>query len=272
MLKKMLCVFVWIASSLQAVLGVPDCVLVNVGAGIRQDDLKWKMSGLTPGVEIRERWKDINYATVVADLHYLTCNGYLFNLEGDYAWAEDRNKHTVASHDSDSSVYFRRRFRTKGRAYDVSGSVGYQFSCFNLSWAPLFGFSYSQQRFENPPFYASQHVCQQSQHTQCTWYGPWIGLGGAFEYDCRWLIYAKGAFHLARNHAKADELLSHRKSSRDAHGAEGTLGFDYRVYDSLAVGLKFNYKSFWATKKRHYNIGRVEWDSYYLVATLGFAF
>ena len=284
MIKKLLCTFACALGTLQGLECASDCggfnssLWVDAGVGYRHDNLKWKMHGLSPGVHIKEKWKDINMTVAEANLRYVACDHFVIKADFDYAWAGHQKKHIVSSSDDDSNVHFRRRFETKGRAYDISGGVGYKFNmdcqCYQFSFTPMVGYSYHHQRYRAPAFYANNihgDFRLRTFPSKYSWYGPWIGVGTVTQVQCNWWFYVNGGFHFAKNQAKIQEFAQHQKSTRHARGVEATVGTTYGFCDNVFLGLKFNYKSFWA-QKRHNHVKDVAWNSYFITADLGIVF
>lgn len=265
-----------------------DCCLdfdskltVDVGGGLRWDNLSWKSCGSVYGSSenFRQKWNDIKIGLIEADFQFLACEHYLLKGDFDYGWVYGKN-HLSSSDfgsmdsfgDSSSSSGFSSK-SNKGHAYDVSLGVGYQFNwdCYQIAFAPLVGYSYNFLKinrhggitpYDSTLLSSSDSEISTSGH-KFRLSGPWVGFAATYQATCEMLFYLDYAFHWATFRATVDDgfalanpsatdfSVSHR--SKNTYGNEVTIGGIYTLCDCWFAGLKFNYKNWYNNKKHHHS-------------------
>ena len=271
-----------------------DSVLVfDVGGGYRNDNLKWKLHpNSDPNTKIDEKWKNIGVGTINADAYFLVCEHYLVKANFDYGWFS-KSGHQSFNICNGTAVHHDLKSRTHGRVYDLSGGLGYQFNfdCLHLTLAPLAGYSYDFQLFKNNKYEhaETEHEGFQRLHNKYKyrWGGPWVGAAIAFQPCCDLMFFVDYNFHWANLHADIDEKFDWHKrdariTSKKAYGNEYTVGADYLFCDDWMLGLKFNWKQFWASRahykaEHHHEEGSssvkdLNWCSYNIALIIGYKF
>lgn len=271
--------------------GFDSVLTFDVGGGYRNDTLKWKVfPASNPGREVEEKWKDISIGVVEANAQFLACEHYLLKVDFDYGWfSRSGSKRYSANGGLGQSIDY--KSKPRGNVYDLSGGLGYQFNLesYRISFAPLAGYSYHQQRFKNgkhkdelSPF--GDDLLAHNDY-KFRWSGPWAGFAMAYQATCELQLYVDYYYHWARFRGTVKEHLllggfsNHLKSNR-AHGNEVTVGGTYTFCDDWFVGLKFDYKQFCGKKgKLHAEaiqctsaMRRLDWQSSTVTLDIGYTF
>ena len=125
---------------------------VDLGGGLRWDDLNFKRhNGFA---NTRDKLNDVKIGQIQGDVQYLACEHYLLKGYFDYGWVYGKSRHTVSVDNEGSSSDFSSdgfsSHAKNGQAYDLYGAVGYQFNfdCYQLSFAPLVGYSYNYLKLD----------------------------------------------------------------------------------------------------------------------------
>lgn len=253
-------------------------ISLDVGAGYRQDKLKWAFPGFSPGVAIHEKWSNINIGFITGTGMVTLCDHYLFKVDADYGWSGDQKSHRATLIDYNSAEVTRRHSsKTEANVYDVSVGFGRQFCnpCFPVVMTPMIGWSYNHQKFDNPSFYS--HKRHESKYA---WNSGWLGIDFSYQFLCRYAVYLDYAFHIGTFQAKIDEFFRDHTHTRQFHGNEVGAGLGYQICRGWFSALKFNYKSYWTRNNRsatetadgnkHHR--RNGWESYSVSVNLGYDF
>lgn len=297
-----------------------DCCLdfdsklfVDVGGGLRWDSIGWKTSasGFSSG-DFHQRWRDIKLGVIEANVAFLACEHYLLKGNFDYGWVYGKN-HLSTNRFGDSSDFtsssssFSARSK-KGHAFDLSAGVGYQFNfeCWSAAIAPVVGYSYNELNLRRSSFDlydSSISVANSSSSSNGHGHkfrlsGPWLGFASTYQATCELLVYLDYAFHWANFRATLDEGLafentsldfSRRFKSKNAYGNEVTIGGVYTLCDCWFAGLRFNYKNWYTSKKRHHSdpysssfssssstessrFRNLDWNTYIVTIDIGYTF
>ncbi len=292
-MKKLVCLFVsTLTFSLQAFAGecFTDCcpswcndnlfICGDIGAGYRQDNLKWAFPGFSPGLSIHEKWSNVNIGYIEANARVVACCQYIWRLDLDYGWSGSQKNHRVTFKDYNSNIDTElSKTSSRARVYDVSTGIGYKLDldcyCPDLSIAPFVGWSFNHQQFKNAPFY------RDSKHTSnYYWTSPWAGFETSYRFCCDWIAYFDYSFHFGHFHAKIDEFFRSRKHQVRSFGNEFEIGTIYSWCECWKFGLKFNYKDYWTKKvnstyEAEFGGGhkrRVQWNSYSIGVDAGYCF
>lgn len=271
--------------------GFESVFTFDVGGGYRNDSLKWKRSTPNAGEVVQERWNNVGMGIVETNVNFLACEHYLFKVDFDYGYF-NRGGHQTYKVINDNVLTNSLKSRTSGHVYDLSGGVGYQFNfdCYRVSFAPLAGYSYDYQKFNNRKY--SNELAQDDASTTLKnkytyrWSGPWLGAAFAYQPCGDILVFFDYAFHWTRLKAKVNENFiagSVPASFRvnDAYGNEFTVGADYLFCDDWLIGVKFNYKNFWGKKGKFHthsediansNARKLTWVSYNVTLDIGYKF
>lgn len=271
--------------------GFDSVLTFDVGGGYRNDSLKWKVFPSTaPGIEIEEKWKNIGLGVVETNAQFLACEHYLLKVDFDYGWFSNNGsqRYSVIGSEGDIIDY---KSKPRGNAYDLSGGLGYQFNfdCYRVSFAPLVGYSYHQQRFKNRTYRnelnpLATDILAHNDY-KFRWSGPWVGFALAYQATCELQVYFDYYYHWARFRGTVKEnfllgeLPSHLRSNR-AYGNEFTVGAIYTFCDYWFVGLKFDYKQFCGNKgKSHVEtadltspLRKLDWQSSTVTLDIGYTF
>lgn len=261
-----------------------DCCLdfdskltVDIGGGLRWDNIDWKSRGLLFGSSssegFRQKWKDIKIGLIEANFQFLACEHYLLKGDFDYGWVYGKNHLSSSdfndfSFSSSSSSGFSRKSKN-GNAYDLSIGVGYQFNwdCYQIAVAPLVGYSYNYLKLNRHQFgpYGDDSSSSSSGSSgrghKFRLSGPWVGFATTYQATCEMLVYLDYAFHFASFKANVDngfafeESLSNTRANfknNRTYGNEVTVGGIYTLCDCWFAGLKFDFKNWWGDKKHHH--------------------
>lgn len=272
--------------------GFDSVLTFDIGGGYRNDSLKWKAFPANPGREIEEKWKNIGLGIVETNAQFLACEHYLLKADFDYGWFTNRGSQRYSDtnfNNTGTAVSY--KAKPKGNAYNLSGGLGYQFNfdCYRVSFAPLAGYSYHQQRFKsrtytNVAFPLAENVLAHNDY-KFRWSGPWVGFAMAYQATCELQLYFDYSYHWARfrgtvkEHFYIDELPTHLRSNR-AYGNEFTVGGTYTFCDYWFVGVKFDYKQFCGNKGKYSNeadvessaLRKLDWQSSMITLDIGYTF
>ena len=124
--------------------GFDSVLMFDVGGGYRSDNLKWNVAPTT-ATKTFEKWENVGFGIVEANLNFLACDHYLLKADFDAGWFDE------GGHQSYKTPTSNLKSPTGGRVFDLSGSLGYQFNyCCNVfSVAPLAGYAHSFQKYKN---------------------------------------------------------------------------------------------------------------------------
>lgn len=274
-------------------LGFDSILTFDIGGGYRNDSLKWKIFPSTrPGREIEESWKNMGLGVVEANAQFLVCEHYLLKADFDYGWFTNNGSQR---YDAFGGFEERRHYkaRPQGNVCDLSGGLGYQFNfdCFRVSFAPLVGYSYHQQRlksrkYRNELFPLAGNILSHNNY-KFRWSGPWVGFALAYQATCELQLYVDYYYHWARFRGTVQEHFAfqpgsfpnHLRSNR-AFGNEVTIGGIYTFCDYWYIGIKFDYKQFCGNKGQSnfetdvFNspLRKLSWQSSKITMDIGYAF
>jgi hypothetical protein len=268
-----------------------DSVLTfDVGGGYRKDNLKWKIfPSFDPGRQIEERWNNIGLGVVEANAQLLAFEQFLLMADFNYGWFSNNGTQKVFARGGfDETVAL--RARPTGNVCDISGGLGYQFNwnCARISFAPLVGYSYHQQRLKGRAYRSLitlDGLTLAHNNYRFRWSGPWVGFALAYQATCELQLYLDYSYHWARfrgnikEHFVLGQLPTHLRSNR-AYGNEFKVGGIYTFCDYWYIGLKFDYKQFCGNKgKSEVEILNVKsalrslsWNSSTITMDIGYTF
>jgi hypothetical protein len=259
-----------------------DCcdtsISADIGAGYRNDRLKWAFPGFSPGASVRSKWSGIDIGFIEANGRACLPCGYVIKGDFDYGWsgwARDRHLKLV---DYNNDTDDRHNERTRANVYDISIGVGRQFCCDCLcgTYTPLIGWSYNHQKFTGPSFFhRGEH-----KSSRYAWNGGWVGFEAEYNLNCSWNLFFDYAFHVGDFEAKVDEFFRHRHRDNTFFGNEVQLKTVYQWSECLDLGFKVNYKSYWtrdreSTYEAHEGGGhrrQTTWNSVAISVDLGRTF
>jgi len=273
--------------------GFDSVLTFDVGGGYRRDELKWKtFPSYDPGRQIEERWQNVGIGIIEANAQFLACEHFLLKVDFDYGWF---TKSGSQKYFADGGIQENINYKStpKGNVYDLSGGLGYQFNfdCTRISFAPLAGYSYHQQRFKSRVYTnvflpASEKILAHNDY-KFRWSGPWVGFALAYQASCELQLFVDYYYHWARFRGTVKEhfafslggLPSHLRSNR-AYGNEFRCGGIYTFCDFWYVGVEFDYKQFCGNKGKSIveNIDAVsalrslDWKSSTLTLNIGYEF
>lgn len=271
--------------------GFDSVLTFDVGGGYRNDSLKWKtFPESNPGRVIEERWKNIGLGIIETNAQFLACEHYLLKADFDYGWFTNSGSQRYTA-EGGTGIPLDYKSSPRGNAYNISGGLGYQFNfdCYRVSFAPLVGYSYHQQRFKSRK-YSNQLVTTDEDiyaHNdyKFRWSGPWVGFAMAYQATCELQLYFDYSYHWARFRGTVKEnfllgeLPSHLRSNR-AYGNEFTVGGTYTFCDYWFIGVKYDYKQFCGNKGKFSNEGastssalrKLNWQSSAITLDIGYTF
>lgn len=228
---------------------------LDFGNGWRQDQFKFG----------RSKCKTQNIGKLDLDAVFLVGQHFMFQVSGEYG----------------RSLFTPR----KSEVCDATFNFGYFFStdCMGemlskVSVSPLVGFGCHHQLFK------ARYSGYRSNY-RFTWNGPSFGFALTYLYDEKTYAYFDYQFQWDRfrarvsDHVFEDRFLFHVKNS-NAYGNQVTFGAIRKVFGNFYLGLKFQYKGFWANRSHgadsglEQHVGHVDmnWNSYYLSSLIGYEF
>jgi hypothetical protein len=269
-----------------------DSVLnFDMGGGYRVDSLKWKTFPVAfPGREIEQEWRNVGLGVVETNAQFLAFENYLLKGDFDFGWFSNSGSQRYIDNNLNGlSVEY--KAKPKGNAYNISGGIGYQFNvdCLCLSFAPLVGYSYHQQRFKSRTYHNASdpegNKVLARNNYKFRWSGPWVGFALAYQVFYEFQLYFDYSYHWARFRGNVKEnffpgqLPSHLRSN-NAYGNEFTVGSVYTFCDNWFIGLKFDYKQFCGNKGKFQSEGdeessplrKLDWQSSTLTLDIGYTF
>lgn len=271
--------------------GFDSVLTFDIGGGYRNDTLKWKVfPSEFPGREIEEKWKNIGMGIVDANAQFLVCEHYLLKAEFDYGWFSNNGSQRYLANGGDQpNINY--RSSPRGNACDLSGGLGYQFNmdCFRVSFAPLVGYSYHQQRLKSRTYrnllVPDAEVILAHNDYKFRWSGPWVGFALSYQATCELQLYFDYYYHWARfrgtvkEHFVLGEFPSHLRSNR-AYGNEFTLGGIYTFCDYWYIGIKYDCKLFCGNKGKSNvetinedsPLRKLNWQSQMITLNVGYTF
>lgn len=271
--------------------GFDSVLTFDIGGGYRNDSLKWKtFPSNSPGTEIEEKWKNIGLGVIELNAQFLACEHYLLKADFDYGWFSNNGSQRY-SVGGGSALPISYKSKPRGHLYDLSGGIGYQFNldCYRVSFAPLVGYSYHQQKFKSRKYTneldpLAADILAHNDY-KFRWSGPWVGFALAYQATCELQLYFDYYYHWARFRGTVKEnfligeLPTQLRSNR-AYGNEFVVGGTYTFCDYWFVGLKFDYKQFAGSKgKSHVEtidltspLRKLEWDSSTITLDIGYTF
>lgn len=274
--------------------GFDSVLTFDIGGGYRNDSMKWKVfpSDNIAGTEIEERWKNIGLGVIEANAQFLACEHYLLKVDFDYGWFTNNGSHHYRLFNEAGDI-LDYKAKPRGNAYNLSGGIGYQFNldCYRVSFAPLVGYSYYQQRFKSRNYHnelvpLADDILAHNDY-KFRWSGPWVGFALAYQATCELQLYFDYYYHWTRFRGTVKENFVNRLSqfpgnirSNNAYGNEFTVGANYTFCDYWFVGVKFDYKQFCGSHgKSHLDdsdltspLRKLDWKSSTITMDIGYSF
>ncbi|HEV8052292.1 MAG TPA: hypothetical protein VGP47_07350 [Parachlamydiaceae bacterium] len=276
--------------------GFDSVLTFDVGGGYRMDSLKWKIfPAYDPGRQVEEQWKNIGSGVVETNAQFLACEHYLLMADFDFGWFTNKGSQRYTGIGGTINP-INLKSNPRGNVYNLSGGLGYQFNfdCYRVSFAPLAGYSYHQQRFKSRT-YKNQIISDvlapslvlAHNNYKFRWSGPWVGFALAYQATCELQVYVDYYYHWARFHGTVKERFAffpgqfptHLKSNR-VYGNEFTVGTTYTFCDYWYVGVKYDYKQFCGNKGKANEetsdfdsaLRSLEWRSSTITLDIGYTF
>lgn len=280
--------------------GFDSVLSFDVGGGYRQDNIQWDSFPPTvPALAVKEKWKNLQMGIVETNAQFLACEHFLVKADFDFGWFNNHNgKQTITGINLDSDYESEDlHARTKGRMYDVSGALGYQFNwcCFRYSFTPLVGYSYHYQKLKNSEYqnelYPEYGDFLAKNNYIYRWRGPTLGCTIAMQICCDWQVYFTYNYHWLRFRGKVhenfianvDEL---KMKSNNCSGNEFVLGTTYQFSECWFLGIKVDYKCFDGNNGNitiedkkidpdnwiKYPLRKLKWDSLFVTLDVGLLF
>lgn len=273
--------------------GFDSVLTFDVGGGYRTDNLKWKtFPANNPGRQIEQQWRNIGIGVVETNAQFLACEHYLLRADFDFGWFTKKGSQRYIANGGVGEDY---NFKStpRGNVYNISGGVGYQFNfdCTRISFAPLAGYSYHQQRFKSREYDNLSNplipIVLAHNDYKFRWSGPWVGFALSYQATCALQVYFDYYYHWARFKGTVKENFqftpwfpTHLKSNR-AYGNEFKVGTIYTFCDFWYIGIKFDYKQFCGHKGKgtqetspftDYALRSLNWNSSTITLDIGYTF
>ncbi len=290
-----------------SIFGFDTALNFSIGGGYRQDKIKWSANSIgLPEFKTLEKWDHLHTGIVDAKAELLICESLYMQANFDYGWFDDNGTQTIrATHISDDSLSYTVHASPKGRLYDLSGALGYQFNmcCYKFGFTPLAGYSYHHQKLSSNHYReAHQHVAEDESEksdidvikTHNTynghWSGPLAGFTTFYQIDCDWKMGLAYAYHYARFQNTVRENFSSLGSNRGEHVFVGKQtsnwgnGHEFFAYTSYEfspfwiLGLNYNFKEFKASggslkyPKHRAKIHDISWKTWNATMDIGYIF
>ena len=280
--------------------GFDSVLTFDIGGGYRNDSLKWDIFPSTdPGSRVEEKWKNIGLGIVEANAQFLACEHYLLKADFDFGWFTNNGSQSYIR-TGGAELPQNLKSSPRGNAYNLSGAIGYQFNFdrFRVSFAPLVGYSYSQQRFKSRTYKneiipTAAHILAHNDY-KFRWSGPWVGFALAYQANCELQLYFDYSYHWSRFHGTVKEHFLFNElptggfpesnlHSNNAYGNEFTVGGTYTFCDYWFIGVKFDYKQFSGNKGKSIvdddkedledsRLRKLNWESSTITMDIGYTF
>lgn len=280
-----------------------DCVLsYDVGGGYRQDNIQWDAypplvigDESVPPLFLKEKWNDLQMGVVETNGQLLAFDHYLVKADFDFGWFNNRNgNQTIELFQADPDLELTKlESRTKGRMYDVSGALGYQFNwcCYRYAFTPLAGYSYHFQKLKNEEYHnkldsAAKPIFVHNDYIY-RWKGPTLGFTAGWQICTNWQLYFTYNYHWLRFRGNVKERFvvdqpRLKMKSNNCSGNEFLLGTIYQFSEYWYLGIKVDYKCFTGNKGdfktehakvySEYPMRKLKWDSLLVTMDVGILF
>lgn len=281
---------------------------LDLSTGYRHDDLNWNISGGHSGPDVLSelKWEGLKSWEILSELKITLPPMNLYTrIRADYAKIFSGSA-TDEDFLGDNRTYpysYSSSKADKGELFDLSAGVGFNF-CFllnRLKIAPLVGCSLREQHLRMyhgkmrldlfNPEYEGTHLSNLHSNYRTRWVGPWVGIDINFNLTKHIDMYASYELHFARFDATGHWNLRSDFSDDFKHHGYGRgslflIGGHYCFCSGFNLGVLFKYQEmqihkgndrtyFWINEHLSLfdtRLNRVHWESYSLMATLGYSF
>lgn len=285
----------------------------QLSTGYRQDNLHWSIadpSG-TPNVLSELQWKGIQVWETKAQARLLFLDTLYVRGSADYGWIfGGKNRDSDYAGDNKTLEFSRSKAKSdKGEVFDFSGGVGLQFTVYLceklLRLAPLVGYSYSEQHFQDRdgrltinsafselgdelPLGDLGPVPGLHSNYRGKWRGAWLGIDLFLPFSCDVELFGTFEYHRVKFHGtghwnlRTDFIDDFQQKANKGHGIFASGGFKYKMACDSYAGLTGTYT--WMNS-RHGNettyfvlgpettrFNGATWHSWSVLADVGVAF
>lgn len=258
-------------------------MVVDLQLGVRRDALKFSVAGDhgRPHHLIRQKYKKVQSIQGAVNVWVQANEDWYFRGFADYA-AIVKGREKLEIHDADGASEYEhsKRLKKNGYCYDFLGGVGYilPFCCFRYTnLAVVGGYSREGQIFK---------VRGDRGELRASWTGPWVGSDFAIRY-AGLKIGATCEYHWAKFRATGHQIgdtdcVGECDLTNGLHangwGLVGVLSVTQTFCDNWRFGF-VGKGQWWRTHSGRYSSGSdsfhlksVHWESFSLVADLGYRF
>jgi len=226
---------------------VTECMNLSIGAGYRQDSIKWSRAGAAgfPNIADEQKWKHLRIfdMQIVADYHF--CHHFFVWGKGDYGNVY-KGKHedtTYAGNNRTLLLTDTIAKTTKSHVYDYSGALGYDWVMCGGQWvlSPMVGYSQHGQHLKSHD--------PGSDTYRANWTGPWAGAMFHLQPICGWIFAGGAEYHWARYKASGESLTEDYRQRSHADGVVANLSASFFT----ACGWVFDISTSWQQWKTRHN-------------------
>lgn len=240
---------------------------VWLGAGYRQDQFDWSISGSdgTPDVMSELSWKNLRMAEVSFGAKgELFCIG-AYRINADYAWILSGSNRDSDYAGNNKTIEYSRSCNkaSKGEAFDLKIGLGhtYKLFCDSFTITPLAGYAQMEQHltmydgFQEIDLIHGFHGHFEGLHSRYNtrWESPWVGVDFTFDPTECFSLFGSFEMHFPFYKAKGHWNLRTDFIGDFVHKGNGrgywyTLGGKWRLFSGLTTGLIADASFFKVTK------------------------
>lgn len=246
---------------------------LEVGSGFRVDHFNWNVAGekighhkFFPNILSELKWDELRMWTVDGKLVVVTCNDVYLRADGTFGSIYHGTVRDSDFYCDDRSGIFSqsRSNAGKGRVFDVSGAIGYQYVWVHgaLVIIPLAGYSHDAQHLHM--FDGDQEICcdrdsgellpigrihRLNSTYKASWFGPWIGMNLGWNVNRCFSIFAEYQYHWPRYRGTGEWNLRedlpdgfHHRARGKGHVIEGNATYEF--CDGWTFGVDCKYQIF----------------------------
>lgn len=229
----------------------------DLGAGYRQDSLKWSIAGPnnTPNVLSELSWNKLRILQFYSAAKMVTPNSFVAKGYADYGKIHQGRNRDSDYAGNDKTLEFSRSDNNAGRGevFDLSAAIGYQwdFCEERFSLSPFVGVSHHEQHLQ---MYNGNQVVNTvfpqdvgpfpNLHSayKARWSGPWAGFDLFYRPSCDLDFFGGFEYHWATFHGKGHwnlrtDFFGDFKQHAHGYGLLGTLGMKWRIFGCWKIGI-----------------------------------
>jgi hypothetical protein len=228
---------------------------LEVGCSYRQDQLDWHVNGLIEtSLDVGEtEWKNVNIWQIVAKGKCRTTEHVYGCFDVDFGWVTEGKSESVF-YLPNEKFWSSDNFSGKGKVYDVSAGVGYEFEYFKktLSIIPMLGYAYHSQHFPLYDYSLLYNIfgltfvkedLESPVFQKNRWYGPWCGI--EFHYRINDFLTLYGSYKHLWGYYRSH--LGDFSQTANCYSNEFDVGYNYEFRPSWLISVSCSCQ-FWRTR------------------------